>query len=69
MTDRHIDFLRLVADRLQRQLDDDHDANEHATDATFTGRRQRLERSANRARARLADAEARRRHHRPGRVS
>ena len=68
MTDRQIGFLRLVAERLQRQLDDDHDTFEHASDATTTGRRQRLEWLTKRARARLADVEARR-HHRPGQVS
>ena len=57
MIDRRLRFLRLVAERLQRQLDD-HDTGQQGEDTPSRSQRQRLERSAQRARARLAEAEA-----------
>jgi hypothetical protein len=59
MSDSHINMLRHVARRLQRALDQ-HDALEHAAEPGFSRRRRQLERVANRARTRVAEAEARR---------
>jgi hypothetical protein len=59
MSDPHLSILRHVARRLQRSLDQ-HDALDHAAEAGLARRRQQLQRVANRARARLAQAEARR---------
>ena len=60
MTDRHIRILRLVAHQAQRELDDDHSLD-HIGDTASTGRREHLERAAARTRARVADADQRRR--------
>ena len=60
MTDRHIRILRLVAHNAQRELDDDHSLD-HIGDTASTGRREHLERAAARTRARVADADQRRR--------
>jgi hypothetical protein len=59
MSDSHINILRQVARRLQRTLDQ-HDAHDRAAEPGSARRRQQLERVANRARARVAEAEARR---------
>ncbi len=64
MSDLHLRILRLVARRTQRALDE-HDAGDHVSDAASTARHQDLARTATRARARVADAQARRRYHRP----
>jgi hypothetical protein len=68
MTDLHIRFLRLVAHRIQRELDD-YDSVEHSADAASKSRREHLKWSVTRARARLTEAEARRRYPTPNRVS
>ena len=60
MTDRHIRILRLVAHQAQRELDDDHSLD-HIEDTASTGRREHLERAAARTRARVTDADQRRR--------
>jgi len=57
--DSHLTVLRQVAGRLQRTLDH-HDTLDHAAEPGSARRRQQLQRVANRARARLAEAEARR---------
>ena len=59
MTDSHVRILRLIAHRRQRELRN-YDAVDHS-DATPTNRRQDLERAATRTRARVADAQTRRR--------
>jgi hypothetical protein len=66
VSDPHIRILRLVAHQSRRDLDD-HDAVDHIGDTASTGRRQDLERIATRTRARVADAQARRRYHQPNR--
>jgi hypothetical protein len=57
MTDLHIRFLRLVANRMQRELDDS-DSVEHSGDAASRSRREHLKWLVTRARARVAEAEA-----------
>jgi hypothetical protein len=59
MTDVHLRILRLLARQRQRELDD-HDAADHAGDATSASRRRELDRAAGRTRASVAAAEARR---------
>jgi hypothetical protein len=59
MSDSHINILRQVARRLQRSLDR-HDALEHTAEPGSARRRRQLERVANRASTRVAEAEARR---------
>jgi len=68
MSDSHINILRHVARRLQRALDR-HDALEHAVEPGSARRRRQLERVANRARTRVAEAEARRLNHHNPRLS
>lgn len=68
MTDVHIRILSLVARSTQRDLDD-HDATDRAADAASALRRQDLARTATRTRARVTEAQARRRYHQPGRGS
>jgi len=68
MSDSHINILRQVASRLQRALDR-HDALEHAVEPGSARRRRQLERVANRARTRVAEAEARRLNHHNPRLS
>jgi len=68
VSDSHLNLLRQVARRLQRALDD-HDAVDGAAEPGSTGRRQRLERVAKLARARVAEAEARRLGRRQARTS
>ena len=60
MTDRHIRILRLVAHQAQRELDDHHSLD-RIGDTASTGRREHLERAAARTRARVVDADERRR--------
>ena len=60
VTDSHIRILRLIAHQRQRELRN-HDAADHNGDAISTDRRQNLERAATRTRARVADAQTRRR--------
>jgi hypothetical protein len=67
MSDPHIRILRQVAHKRQRYLDD-HDAVDHVGDPASTARRQDLAQTATRTRTRVADAEARRRYHRPAGV-
>jgi len=57
--DSHLKILRQVARRLQRALVQ-HDTLDHAPEPGSARRRQQLERVANRARARVTEAEARR---------
>jgi hypothetical protein len=59
MSDFHINILRQVARRLQRAVDQP-DSFDRVAEPGSARRRQRLERVANRARARVAEAEARR---------
>ena len=59
MSDSHINILRQVARRLQRALDQ-HDGLDRGAEPGSARRRQQLERVVNRARARVAEAEARR---------
>src|SRR5439155_823297 len=59
VSDSHINILRQVAGRLQRALDQ-HDALDRTAELGSAPRRQQLERLANRARTRVAEAEARR---------
>jgi hypothetical protein len=61
VSDRHIRVLRVLARHRQRQLDD-HDAVAAEPDAGSVTRREDLQRTAARTRARVAAAEARRRH-------
>ena len=68
MTDLNIRFHRLVAHRIQRALDDC-DSVEHAGDAASKSRREHLKWLVTRARARVAEAEGRRRYPQPNRVS
>jgi hypothetical protein len=68
VTDLHIRFLRLVAHRIQRQLDD-YDSVEHSGDAAFKSKREHLKWLVTRARARVTEAEAQRRYPQPNRVS
>jgi hypothetical protein len=68
MTDLHIRFLRLVAGRIQRELDDG-DSVEQSGDAASQRRREHLQWLVTRARARVTKAEARRRVPQPNRVS
>jgi hypothetical protein len=68
MSDSHINILRHVARRLQRALDR-HDALEHPAEPGSARRRRQLERVANRARTRVAEAEARRLNRRNPRLS
>jgi hypothetical protein len=67
VTDPHIRILRLVADQAQGELVDH--VVDHIGDAASRGRREHLERAAARTRARVADADERRRCRRPGLVS
>jgi hypothetical protein len=60
VSDSHIRILRLVAHESQRELHN-HDAVDHNDDAISTDRRQNLERAATQTRARVADAQTRRR--------
>ncbi len=60
MTDAHVRILRLIAHKRQRELHN-HDAVDHNDDAISSDRRQNLERAATRTRARVADAQTRRR--------
>ena len=60
MTDSHIRILRLIAHKRQRELHN-HDAVDHNDDAISTDRWQNLERAATQTRARVADAQTRRR--------
>jgi hypothetical protein len=62
MTDLHIRFLRLVARRIQRELDD-YDAVGNSGDAASKSRREHLKWLVIRARARVTEAEARPRYH------
>jgi hypothetical protein len=66
VSDLHIRILRLVARQRQHNLDA-YDAVEHE-DTEAKGRRQGLERIARRTRARVTDAQSRRRYQRPGRA-
>jgi len=59
MSDSHINILRQVAGRLQRALDQG-GALDRAAEPGSARRRQQLERVADRATARLVEAEARR---------
>lgn len=59
MSDLHLRILRLVAGRTQRELDD-YAAIDHVEDAASRSHRQDLAGAAARARARVADAQARR---------
>ena len=59
MSDSHINILRQVAGRLQRALDQG-GALDRAAEPGSARRRQQLEGVLNRARARVAEAEARR---------
>ena len=59
MSDSHINILRQVAGRLQRALDQG-GALDRAAEPGSARRRQQLERVANRARARVTEAETRR---------
>ena len=68
LTDPHIRILRLVADRAQRELVD-YQSLDDIGDTEARRRREHLERAATRSRARVADAEARRRYRRPRRAS
>jgi hypothetical protein len=68
MTDLHIRFLRLVARCIQRERDD-YDSVEHSGDAASKSRREHLNWLVTRARARVTEAEARRRYPQPNRVS
>ena len=60
MTDPHLRILRLVAHHAQRDLDEHHSI-EHAKHTASTPRLEQLERAAARTRARVADADERRR--------
>jgi hypothetical protein len=60
MTDVHLRILRLLAKQRQGELDD-HNAADHASNATSADRQRTLERAARRTRANVAAAEARRR--------
>jgi hypothetical protein len=60
MTDVHLRILRLVARRRRRELTD-HDAVDHVSRPASARHRRDLERSAGRADANVAAAEARRR--------
>jgi hypothetical protein len=60
VTDRHIRILRLMARQSQQELHR-HDAVD-TRDAASTDRRQHLEHAATQTSARVADAQARRRH-------
>jgi hypothetical protein len=64
VSDLHLHILNLVAHRNQRELNH-HDAVNHVGDAASAARRQDLERTATRTRARVAAAQARRRYHPP----
>jgi hypothetical protein len=64
MTDLHLRILRIVAERRQRELDDDDDGQ--AGDYSSAGRRRDLERAAWRSKAIVAAAQARRRYAWPG---
>jgi hypothetical protein len=68
MTDLHVRFLRVVANRIQRELDE-YDPVERPEDAASRSRRERLRWLVTRARERVAEAEARRRYLQPNRVS
>ncbi len=68
MTDLHIRILRFVAQQRQRELDD-HDTADHGGETAAAGRRRQLKRIAILARARVAEAEARRHHRRADTVS
>ena len=57
MTDLHIRFLRLVANRIQRELDDNGSV-EHHGDVASRSRREHLKWLVTRARERVAEAEA-----------
>ena len=63
MTDLHLRILRIVAERRQRELDDD---DGQASDHSSAGRRRDLERAAWRSKAIVAAAQARRRYAWPG---
>jgi hypothetical protein len=56
----HLRVLRVIADRLRRELAE-HDAVDHMGDPAAPRRRLYLERMVRRTTARVADAEARRR--------
>jgi hypothetical protein len=58
MTDLHLRILRMVAERRQRELDNDADGQ--AGDHPSAGRRRDLERAAWRSKAMVAAAQARR---------
>jgi hypothetical protein len=64
MTDLHLRILRVVAERRQRELDNDADGQ--AGDHPSAGRRRDLERAAWRSKAMVAAAQARRRYAWPG---
>jgi hypothetical protein len=64
MTDLHLRILRIVAERRQRELDDDDDGQ--AGDHSSAGRRRDLERAAWRSKAIVAAAQARRGYAWPG---
>jgi hypothetical protein len=64
----HIRFLRVVASRIQRELDD-YDPAEHSGDAASRSRREHLKWLVTRARERVTEAEGRRRYPQPNRVS
>jgi hypothetical protein len=60
VTDPHIRILRLMAQQRQRELRS-YDADDHNGDVASPDHRQHLQRAATRTRARVADAQARRR--------
>lgn len=66
MSDLHLRLLRAVANQRQRRLED-HDAAEHTGDAAAAADRRDLERAADRTKANVAAAEARRLYPRAGR--
>lgn len=66
MSDLHLRLLRAVANQRQRRLED-HDAAEQTGDAAAAADRRDLERAADRTKANVAAAEARRLYPRAGR--
>lgn len=66
MTDLHLRLLRAVAKQRERDLDD-HETADHTGDAAAAVDRRDLERAADRTKASVAAAEARRDHPSAGR--
>ena len=60
MTDFHLRILRMIARQRERERDD-HDSVEHTGDKVSAGRRRDLDQVAERTKANVAAAEARRR--------